>query len=380
MPRRGLVQRLPRRCASREARLACALMDYALREPVESNNASIRTVAIDPQARAFERQQWVAEAVGGDDFRIEVASADASFRSYWRVIGSAGTRILMDAPPTHEDILPWLDINARLRAAGLNVPEVFASDAAQGFVLMQDLGNRTLLDALSESSVAGHYTDCMDALEKLQTGASVMGLAPYDTALLSREMHLMPEWFLHRHLDVAPDSGFSVAFDRAAAALIDSATEQPQVFVHRDFHSRNLLVTATNSPGIIDFQDAVCGPITYDLASLLRDCYVAWPEAQVEAWVEQYRLRMLRAGLVQTDAKTFQRWFDAIGLQRHLKVLGIFCRLFYRDGKSQYLADLPRVWGYVSRVAEKYAEFTPLLTALRGAIDGRDLAQPRVAG
>ncbi len=335
--------------------------------------------AVKPDARALERQRWVADVVGNGDFSIEVASADASFRSYWRVRDRSTTRIVMDAPPTHEDIVPWLDIAARLRAGGLHAPDVFASDTGKGFVLMEDLGDRTFLEALSNESVEHLYGEAMDALAQLQTRASMEQLASYDAPLLQRELDLMPEWFLRRHLGVMPHTEFNGIFEDACTALIDNAAEQPQVFVHRDFHSRNLLVTATHSPGIIDFQDAVRGPVAYDLASLLRDCYVAWPEEQVDAWVEGYRLRLLGLGLVHCDAATWRRWFDGIGLQRHLKVLGIFCRLFYRDGKSQYLADLPRVWGYVRDVGEKYPAYASLLAAMERAIDGRDLSQPRIA-
>ena len=285
-----------------------------------------------------------ALADGADDIRP--ASADASFRSYWRVTGNGPTRIVMDAPPDREDIGPWLDVDARLRRAGVHAPEVLAVDRDNGFVLMEDLGTRTYLPELDERSVDALYGDALDALLRMQSTVDVAGLPAYDRGRLVAEMELLPEWFLRRHLGYAPECEEWDVIEAAFTFLVQAALEQPRAFVHRDFHSRNLLVLERDGPGVIDFQDAVSGPIAYDLVSLLRDCYIEWDAERVDGWVEAHRLCLRQAHLLGTDvdAARFRRWFDLIGLQRHVKVLGIFCRLWYRDGKTQYLGDLPLVW------------------------------------
>lgn len=328
------------------------------------------------ELRSLQRRNWVREVTGEEDPEIVVASADASFRSYWRVRNLPGTPIVMDAPPQREDIAPWIAVGERLRAAGLHAPHVHASDAGLGFVLMEDLGDRTYLPALDEHSVDALYGDALDALLRMQCEASCDGLPAYDRPRLRQELNLLPQWFIGRHLGITPQCGGLDVIESAFHALVEDALGQPQFFVHRDFHSRNLLITDSKSPGIIDFQDAVCGPIAYDLVSLLRDCYVAWPESRVQGWVEAYRQRAVDAGLTDADAGSFRRWFDWIGVQRHIKVLGIFCRLWYRDGKAQYLADLPRVWQYTHDVASRYEELMPLAALLERWIDGRDLAKP----
>lgn len=332
-------------------------------------------MTVDPRATA--RLAFVQDALGVTTLAIEPASADASFRSYWRVRMGARSLILMDAPPAHEDVRPWLDIQQRLTAAGVHVPAVYAHDVERGFVLMQDLGNRLLLSALDVESADAHYGAALAALLRMQTGTHVTGLPAYDETRLVAEMELMPTWFLQRHLgtDIACEQWDVI--ESAFRVLLDNAAAQPQVFVHRDFHSRNLLIDTGRDPGIIDFQDALCGPLTYDLVSLLRDCYIAWPQARVQAWVESYRQSARAAGLTGADAETFQRWFDLIGVQRHLKVLGIFCRLWYRDGKRAYLDDLPRVWRYTSEVGRRYPRIAPLIDLLERAIAGRSLSAPR---
>jgi len=321
------------------------------------------------------RLDWVREITGTTDPRIVAASEDASFRSYWRVLGPGISPILMDAPPQREDIAAWLMIAERLRAAGLHAPAVFASDLVNGFVLMEDLGDRTYLPELTEHTVEQLYGEALDALLVMQRDISARDLPTYDSRRLRQELDLLPQWFIRKHLGVTPRLGGDDTLEAAFHTLSEGALEQPQVFVHRDYHSRNLLITAENSPGIIDFQDAVRGPIAYDLVSLLRDCYIEWPEAQVEEWVERYRVRLVAAGLTHADPVTFLRWFDWMGVHRHLKVLGIFCRLWYRDGKRQYLADLPRVWGYTHRIASRYEELKPLAAILERWIDGRDLSE-----
>lgn len=310
---------------------------------------------------------------------LEVASADASFRSYYRTRGHDPELIVMDAPPPQEDIGPWLEIGRRLREAGLQAPDVVAADREQGFVLMSDLGRTHYLDVLEDASADALYADAMAALLRMQREVSVDGLPAYDAAMLHAEMELMPEWFLGRHLGVHPDDTDRSMLEAAFDHLVASALSQPQVFVHRDFHSRNLLRTARDNPGIIDFQGAVRGPITYDLASLLRDCYIRWPRARVETWARNYHRQLRVAGLIDGgfDRARFLDAFDQIGLQRHIKVLGIFCRLHYRDGKTGYLEELPRVLAYVVDVASRHPQLRSLATYLRLRTGGRDLAAVR---
>jgi N-acetylmuramate 1-kinase len=323
-------------------------------------------------------RRFVVRAIGGDP-AIAPASADASFRSYWRVSGVEPTRIVMDAPPAQENIEPWLDVSERLRAAGLHSPEVVAVDRDNGFILMEDLGARTYLPELDETTVDALYADALDALLRMQTRVEPAGLPSFDEAFLATELELMPEWFLRRHLGHTVDCDEWDVIEVAFRTLITSARAQPQSFMHRDYHSRNLLVVDANNPGIIDFQGAMIGPITYDLASLLRDCYIAWDAERVDGWIESYRQRLKHAHLIdtQSDAARYRRWFDLAGLQRHIKVLGIFCRLWYRDGKRQYLTDLPLTWHYVISVARRYEELAPLADLLERTLGDNDITQPR---
>ena len=327
--------------------------------------------------RDAQRLDWTRAALADPAAALERASADASFRSYWRTHSGGTTWIVMDAPPDKEDIRPWLDIAARLAAAGLHAPQIRASDAALGFVLMADLGHRLYLPELNEASVDRLYGDALDALLAMQARVPADDLPPYDEQRLVAEMELMPTWFLQRHLGFDTACEDWDAVEVAFRALEKNARRQAQAFVHRDYHSRNLLITEANNPGILDFQDAVRGPVTYDLVSLLRDCYIAWPEERVYGWVEDYRRRLRDAGLADVDADTFRRDFDWMGLQRHLKVLGIFCRLWYRDGKAGYLNDLPLVWKYTREVGQRYPETAPMIALLERAIGGRDLTQAR---
>ncbi len=322
------------------------------------------------------RLEWTRQALADPDAPLERASNDASFRSYWRSHSAGRSWIVMDAPPDREDIRPWLDVASRLARAGVHVPEIQAADPERGFVVMEDLGDRLLLPELTESSADRLYGSALDTLLAMQRHADASDLPVYDEARLVTEMELMPEWLLKRHLGHTPECEEWDVIESAFRALVNNARLQPQVFVHRDYHSRNLLVTERDSPGVIDFQDAVRGPITYDLVSLLRDCYIAWPEARVNAWVEDYRQRLVAAGLTTIDAGAFLRAFDLMGLQRHLKVLGIFCRLWYRDGKAGYLQDLPLVWRYTREVGARYRETAPLIALLERIIGDRDLTQP----
>ncbi len=351
------------------------------------------TAVTDPNSRMDALRRFIAAAIACDDFTLQPASADASFRSYWRVTsqqgGTQNTRIVMDAPPQKEDIRAWIDVGARLRAAGVHAPEIFAVDQDAGFLLMEDLGDRNYLLELDEQSVDALYADALDALLRMQTHVDVAGLPVYDRQRLIDEMELMPEWFLKRHLGFTPECEEWDIIEMAFTQLVHAAAEQPRAFVHRDFHSRNLLIASYEeadadsgivaNPAVIDFQDAVIGPITYDLVSLLRDCYITWDAERVDGWVESYRERLASAHLIgpEVTATRFDRWFDLTGLQRHIKVLGIFCRLWYRDGKAQYLRDLDRVWDYTIDVAQRHPEFADLAALLRKARGARDITEPR---
>jgi N-acetylmuramate 1-kinase len=311
------------------------------------------------------------------------ASSDASFRSYWRSTDANGAHfIVMDAPPEKENCAPFIDVSARLHAAGLCVPKVLAKDLTQGFLLLPDLGTRTLLPELQTNSVEIHYGDALATILQMQLHGSVGGLPSYDAPRLDAEMELFPEWFLRRHLGVTPSCEEFDVIEAAMMHVRNLALMQPKVFVHRDFHSRNLMISTVTAPAhqrlaVIDFQDAVCGPITYDLVSLLRDCYIRWPEADVARWVESYRILSAQAGLHSADAATFKRWFDWMGVQRHLKVLGIFARLNYRDGKSSYLKDLGLVLDYTVRVCLQYNELRPFACFLEKLTRGIDLSVAR---
>lgn len=339
-------------------------------------------------SRADALRRFAESALATTSISIEPASADASFRSYWRVTSADRTHVVMDAPPDKENIEPWLAIGARLRTAGLHAPEVFAVDRAHGFVLMEDLGARLYLPALSDTSVDALYADALDALLRMQTHVDPDGLPHFDEAFVTMELELMPEWFLRRHLGHAIECDDWDVVELAFRVLINEVRAQPQAFMHRDYHSRNLLVmpqTAAHgdamleNPGIVDFQGAMSGPIAYDLASLLRDCYIAWDAERVDGWLAAYAQRLRHAHLIDThvDGARLRRWFDLAGLQRHIKVLGIFCRLWYRDGKRHYLADLPLTWRYVITVARRYPETAALADLLERALGDRDITQPR---
>ncbi len=312
--------------------------------------------------------EWMNAALPVPLIRIAPASSDASFRRYFRVWYGDQTRIVMDAPPDKEDCRPFVAMAEALRGLGLNAPEVLDGDLDQGLLLLTDLGSRQYLAELNERSVAGLYDDALAALARLQTGGDPGSplLPPYDSALLHREMELFRDWFLGRLLGLELSVTEQRTLDQAFAALAGNALEQPLVWVHRDYHSRNLMITAPDNPGVLDFQDAVAGAVTYDLVSLLRDCYIAWPRPQVEAWALDHRARLQALGMTGLDdAGQFLRWFDLMGVQRHLKAVGIFARLNLRDGKPGYLLDIPRTLGYVLEVASRYPELAGLGNLLR---------------
>jgi hypothetical protein len=324
-------------------------------------------------SRLARLTQWVTEDLGFGGCSIVPASVDASFRRYFRVTRDTDSYIVMDAPPDKEDSAPFLKVARLLAGMDLNVPIVLARDMDRGFLLLSDLGSRQYLDELPKPGAAERlYADALTALRTMQTAdpAVARELPRYDRALLLREMELMPEWFLRHHLGMTIDTEERAMLSALFESLVQTAASQPAVFVHRDYHSRNLLVTPQDNPGILDFQDAVLGPVTYDLASLLKDCYIAWPPARVRGWVLEYREKLLERGFALTaGGAEFIRWFDLTGLQRHIKVLGIFARLFYRDGKPQYLKDLPRVLDYVRDTASSYAESAPFADFLAKRID-----------
>ena len=325
-------------------------------------------------SRLANLRRWVIEDLGFAGATIAPASVDASFRRYFRVIGGADSYIVMDAPPDKEDSGPFLQVARILGSLDLNVPLILARDMERGFLLLSDLGSRQYLDALRLDGAADElYADALNSLSTMQTADAGISrdLPRYDRALLLREMELLPEWFLMRHLGMTIDARERAMLTRLFESLVEAALSQPACFVHRDYHSRNLLITPENNPGILDFQDAVWGPVTYDLASLLKDCYIAWPPARVRQWALQYRASLLEAGFkMDADAAAFMRWFDLMGLQRHIKVLGIFARLFYRDGKSQYLQDLPRVLAYVRDTALEYPESADFAEFIVSRVDG----------
>jgi len=312
--------------------------------------------------------EWLNEVLPASPDRMAPASSDASFRRYFRVWYNGQTGVVMDAPPDKEDCRPFVAIAQAMRELGLNTPEVLAGDLDQGLLLLTDLGSRQYLPELDERSVPGLYGDALEALARLQLGGDPASplLPPYDSALLHREMELFRDWFMGQLLGLGLTTEEQQILDQTFALLAGSALEQPRVWVHRDYHSRNLMITDPDNPGVLDFQDAVVGAVTYDLVSLLRDCYIAWPREQVECWALDYRARLQAQGMRGLDdADQFLRWFDWLGVQRHLKATGIFARLHLRDGKPGYLHDIPRTLGYVLDVASRYSELADLHHLLR---------------
>jgi hypothetical protein len=309
-------------------------------------------------------RHWLEEDLGWHDAELAPASADASFRRYFRVTRSQGGCIAMDAPPGKENVESYLAVAGMLADIGVNAPRALARNAGDGFLLLTDLGSITYLTELADRGRAGPlYADAIRALVRIQArgSAHAIRLPPYDEKLLRVEMSLFTDWLLGRHLGLTlgddETRGLAAAFD----LLVASALEQPRVFVHRDYHSRNLMVCEGANPGILDFQDAVCGPLTYDLVSLLRDCYIEWPQERVVEWALEFRRQAAAAGLdAGPDEHRFLRWFDLMGVQRHLKASGIFARLWHRDGKPGYLAEVPRTLRYVEQACARHADLAVL--------------------
>ena len=344
--------------------------------PAPSSPTPMTAADVPDDARVRAMLAWLAGAPGGlavDTSTMRPASSDASFRRYFRFAqAGAGqpTVVVMDAPPSHEDVRPFVHVAGVLRAAGVHTPDILATDTAQGFLLLSDLGSTTYLSALDQARDAGDMRACdglmrdaLTALVRLQ-GADGSGLPPYDEARLRTELDLFPAWYVGRHLGAELSGAEQAALSGVFEALLKNNLAQPRVPVHRDYHARNLMVLpeGQGNPGVLDFQDAVVGPITYDLVSLLRDAYIDWPEEQQLDWAIRYWEQARAAGLpVQADFADFYLDFEWMGLQRQLKVLGIFARLHHRDGKDQYLGDMPRVLGYARAVAGRYGVFAPLL-------------------
>lgn len=308
--------------------------------------------------RLTQLQNWL-DSLSNDTYNnLQIASADASFRQYFRVNDNRDnkTYIVMDAPPEKENCKPFVHVTELIRSVAVNAPRIIAIDLAQGFLLLDDLGNKSYLDQLDNKTADNLYIDAIDALIKMQTIDAILPV--YNATLLQTEMDLFETWYINRHLGIELNEDQKASLNSIFSLLIKNAEEQPQVFVHRDYHSRNLMITDTNNPGVIDYQDAVIGPITYDLVSLLKDCYIEWPRKKVELWLDLYLARLTPTHFI--DKQTLIRWFDLMGVQRHLKVLGIFARLNYRDGKSQYLNDLPLTLKYVIDTCGSYDSLQPL--------------------
>jgi N-acetylmuramate 1-kinase len=314
--------------------------------------------------RFDELRLWVSARLGASDLTFQRASEDASFRRYFRVSGSGRSWIVMDAPPEREDCRPFVKVARLMHAAGVHVPEILAEDLERGYLLLSDLGTKTYLTVLNEANADSLFSDALDALVKWQLASKADTLPPYDEALLRRELGLFPEWYLGRHLGIQLEGEQHSMLEMLFTRLVEVSLAQPKAYVHRDYMPRNLMLSDPN-PGVLDFQDAVYGPITYDVVSLFRDAFLSWPEARVLDWSARYWERARKAGLpVHGDFGDFYRAFEWMGLQRHLKVLGIFARIHYRDGKPGYLDDTPRFLAYARAVGERYAELSGLVSLL----------------
>jgi len=316
-------------------------------------------------------ERWLNERFGVGAYHYAPASADASFRRYFRVGAEGRTFIVMDAPPEREDCRPFVMVARLFADAGVHVPAILQENLHEGFLLLSDLGSRTYLDALGPGSADALYADANDALVKIQLASRAGVLPEYDRALLLRELRLFPDWYIAKHIGTVLSPAQTEILDSAFELLLGNNLAQPRVYVHRDYHSRNLMVSDPN-PGILDFQDAVFGPITYDLVSLYRDAYIGWDEQHQLDWVIRYWETARKARLpVAADFSAFYRDFELMGTQRQIKVLGIFARLFHRDGKDGYLKDMPLVMSYLRKVCERYGDLHRLLGLLDQLEDRR---------
>ncbi|MFA6016113.1 MAG: phosphotransferase [Gallionellaceae bacterium] len=310
-------------------------------------------------------EKWLSGLYSNQPFSLAPASADASFRRYFRATFTDGnTLIVMDAPPQHEDCKPFIHIAKIFENAGTHVPHIYAQDLEQGFLLLSDLGSSTYLQVLNADNAPQLYAQATDALIEIQLASRENQLPSYDEALLRRELNLFPEWYISKHLGITLNAKQLDALERSFKRILENNLAQPSVYVHRDYHSRNLMLSEPN-PGILDFQDAVYGPITYDLASLFKDAYIKWEEHEVMDWLIRYWEKARKAGLpVREDFGEFYRDYEMMGVQRHIKVLGIFARLYHRDGKEGYLKDMPLVLDYLRRACARYIDLKPLSNLL----------------
>ncbi|MEW8629580.1 MAG: phosphotransferase [Candidatus Thiodiazotropha sp.] len=319
--------------------------------------------------RIEQLKRWLTTLPELSDFSFEPASSDASFRRYFRIHGEGFSYIAMDAPPDREDSGPFVKVAEAFESIGLNVPHIYARDLSQGFMLLEDLGSELYLDKLTDETVDRLYGDALGALATLQACGPRQHLPRYDRALLMREMALFRDWLLVEELKLSLTDTEQVMLDRVFELLAENALQQPQVCVHRDYHSRNLMVTGRHNPGVLDFQDAVIGPVTYDLVSLLRDCYVSWPAERVEAWAMGYFELAVQSGILRGEHESrFMGWFDLMGVQRHLKASGIFARLNRRDGKPGYLRDIPRTLAYITGLNSELSQLQALCDFIQSRV------------
>ena len=332
---------------------------------MSSVKLSMSSAETDKKNREIALNDWAREMLARsgvtvkDDFRLFPASDDASFRRYFRGVVGEGSFIFVDAPPDREDSRPFVQVAGLLREAGLSAPEVLQKDLAQGFMMLTDFGDRLYLEQVESAApqVEALYRDAVEGIVSMQRLGSPAGLPFYSEVLLREEMNLFTDWLLPGQLALDISSKEERLIADVFDLMVENALEQPAAFVHRDYHSRNLMILDQGNPGILDFQDAVVGPVTYDLVSLLRDCYHRFPPTMVADWVETFRLRLIDEQMLgKVSPNAFMRWFDLMGMQRHIKVAGIFSRLNLRDGKPRYLADIPRVVSYISEVCGRYEE------------------------
>ncbi|QNN46056.1 phosphotransferase [Thermomonas brevis] len=317
--------------------------------------------------RAAQRLAWARDALGDSGAALERASTDAGFRSYWRSVGAGPSRIVMDSPPDKEDVRPWLRVRDLLDAGGVRVPRVLARDVDAGFLLLEDFGGPTVAQVIDDANADAHMDAAIAQLVRLQSLALPADFPAFGEALLQRDAGLFEEWFLRRHLGLELDCGDVERLQLAQRRLMDTMLAQPRVPTHRDYMPRNLM-PVEGGPAVLDFQDLVLGPIAYDPVSLLRDAFLSWPEARVDGWLRRYHARAADAGLPVPALDLFLRDTDWCGVQRHLKILGIFARLHHRDGKPRYLTDAPRFLAYLDAVVPKYRELDPLRELLERTV------------
>ncbi len=321
--------------------------------------------------RLEQLNDWLCSIYGEELANLSPASSDASFRRYFRFIDLGKSYIVMDAPPDREDCRPFIEVSQQLLAQGVNVPEVLASNLEQGYLLLTDLGKQTYLQVLNDQNADSLYQDAISSLIRIQRGGlQNHGIFPvYGEKLLLSEMQLFVDWLLDRHLQISLDTRQAHDWRACKQWLLEQIAIQPVTWVHRDYHSRNLMICADHNPGVLDFQDAVEGPITYDLVSLLKDCYVCWPRQRILTWLSLYHHKACVAALPVPELSRFTAWFDLMGVQRHLKAAGIFARLYHRDQKSGYLADIPRVLAYIHEVAKEHTQLVVLEKLSQQALD-----------